>query len=149
MTMNRFLLAAVPALALVACGGSSEFTASLTGAAVRPEPVTTHGSGSVTVKLHGDTLEVSGRFTNLASNVSAARLRGPADENSTAEPLCLLGAPQATSGTLTLGSGPGSCREFTPSSAQAAELENGRWYVTLESRTREHGEVRGQLRKKE
>jgi hypothetical protein len=149
MTMHGPVFAAVLALALGACGGSSEFTAPLTGAAVRPEPVTTNGSGSVTVKLDGDTLEISGRFTGLANNVSAARIRGPADENGTAGPLCLLGAPQAPSGTLTGGSGPGSCREFTPNAAQVADLENGRWYVTLESRTRENGEVRGQLRKKE
>jgi hypothetical protein len=149
MKMNRPVFAAVLALALVGCGGGSEFTASLTGAAVRPEPVTTNGSGTVTVKLDGDTLEVSGRFTNLTTNVSAAQLHGPADESNNAGPLCFLGAPQATSGTLNSGSGTGSCREFKPGAAQVTDLENGRWYVTLENRTRVNGEVRGQLRKKE
>ncbi|ADO73442.1 CHRD domain-containing protein [Stigmatella aurantiaca] len=149
MKMNRPFLAGISALAFVACGGSSEFTASLTGAAVRPEAVTTNGSGSVTVKLDGNTLEVSGRFTGLTTNVRSARLHGPADENNNAEPLCQLGAPQSTSGTLTLGSGPGSCKEFELSGAQVTDLENGRWYVSLENRNHETGEVRGQLRKKE
>ncbi|MDC0709044.1 CHRD domain-containing protein [Stigmatella sp. ncwal1] len=149
MKMNRPFLTGVSALALMACGGSSEFSASLTGAAVKPAPVTTNGSGSVTVKLDGNTLEVSGRFTGLLTNVRSARIHGPADENNTAEPLCQLGAPQSTSGTLTLGSGSGSCKEFEPSGAQVSDLENGRWYVILENRNHEAGEVRGQLRKKD
>lgn len=149
MKTKRLFLAGVSVLALAACGGSSEFSASLTGAAEKPAAVTTEGSGSATVTLDGKSLEVTGRFEDLSANATVAHIHGPADENSVADPLCTLTVQASPTGTISAGSGTNSCGDLELTDAQVTDLENGRWYVNIHTSTNTAGELRGQLRKKD
>lgn len=150
MKANRLFITCVAALSLAACGGSTELTAVLSGAAQKPTATTSNGSGNATVKVNGKKLEVSGSFKDLGSNASAAHIHGPADENSSVPtPFCNLTVPAAASGSITTDSNAGSCGAMELTDAQVTQFENGQFYINIHTSQFPNGEIRGQLREKE
>jgi hypothetical protein len=143
----RLAVVATAALALTACsddddddgdGGDAEtFQAQMTGAAERPTPVTTAGTGNATVTVNGTSLSVTGNFQGLTGPASAAHIHGPADKETAASVLCPLSASAAASGTVT-----GTC---TFSAEQLQQLRDGRMYVNVHTSQFPQGEIRGQL----
>lgn len=117
------------------------YGATLTGAAERPTPVVTGATGSATLTLDNVTgvWSLTGSFSNLTANSSAAHIHGPADVNTATGVLVgLTFTNGAQSGTL---SGSGT---FTP--AQMGELANLLYYVNVHSvGAFSGGEIRGQL----
>jgi CHRD domain len=148
MKANRLFIACVASLSLAACGGGTELTAVLSGAAEKPAAITTNASGTANVTIDGTKLTVDGSFKDLSGNATGAHIHGPADANSTAGVFCNLTAPAATSGTLTGGSGAGSCAAMELTDAQIKDFEDGKMYVNIHTGANAGGEVRGQLNKK-
>jgi hypothetical protein len=145
MNANRLFIACVATLALVACGGGTELTATLSGAAERPNAVSTNGTGTATVTVDGKRLEVKGSFQGLSSNATGAHIHGPADQNSTADVICTLTIPAATSGNITAGEGAGSCGAIELTDAQVQAFKDGRTYINIHTASNAAGEIRGQL----
>jgi hypothetical protein len=148
MKANRLFIACVAALSLAACGGGTDLTAVLSGAAEKPAAVTTTGSGNADVTVSGKKLEVSGSFKDLSGNATAAHIHGPADANSTAGVFCTLTVPAAASGSIGGGEGAGSCATIELTDAQVTQFENGQFYVNIHTAANAGGEIRGQLIKK-
>lgn len=149
MKANRIFIACVAAVALSACGGSTELAASLSGAAEKPNAVSTPGSGNVTATVDGNSLEVEGSFKDLTSTTEGAHIHGPADDNSTAPIFCNLSIPTGQSGTISAGSGAGSCGDKDLTDEDVENFENGRMYVNIHTSLNKNGELRGNLKKKE
>jgi hypothetical protein len=151
MKANRLFIACVSTLALTACGGSTELTATMNSAAERPAPTTaSNATGTVTVTVDGNKLEVSGNFSGLTGNHAGVHIHGPAaDDNSTAPIFCNLGAPTGTSGNLTAGEGTGSCADKVLTDAEVKDFEDGKMYVNIHTTANGQGEIRGNLKKKE
>jgi hypothetical protein len=147
MKANRLFIACVASLSLAACGGGTELNAVLSGAAEKPTAVTTQGSGNAKVTIEDKKLKVEGTFTNLSGNATAAHIHGFADANGTANPICNLSAQAATSGTLSEGTGAGSCGALELTDDQIAEFEAGKAYVNIHTGANPGGEIRGQLTK--
>ncbi|KFE67115.1 CHRD domain-containing protein [Hyalangium minutum] len=149
MKANRLFIACVAALSLVACGGGTELTAVLSGAAEKPSAVTTTGSGSTDVTVDGKKIEVTGSFKDLSGNATAAHIHGPADASSTAGVFCNLTVPAAASGSITTDKNAGSCGAIELTEAQVADFEAGKYYINIHTAANANGEIRGQLIKKE
>lgn len=115
------------------------FAANLNGAAERPVPVTTSGTGQATLTINDQTgaWSLSGNFSGLNATVSAAHVHGPADVNGTAGVIQGLTTTGGTSGTLS-GSG-------TFSAQQVDQLKNQLFYVNVHTQAHTAGEIRGQL----
>jgi hypothetical protein len=148
MKANRLFIACMASLSLAACGGGTELTAVLSGAAEKPAAVTTNASGNADVTIDGTAIKVTGSFKDLSGNATAAHIHGPADANSTAGVFCNLTAQAATSGTLGEGTGAGSCGAMELTDAQIKDFEDGKMYVNIHTGANAGGEIRGQLNKK-
>jgi hypothetical protein len=114
------------------------FTATLTGAAERPDPVTTTATGTafVTVDAAGN-LVVTGTFAGLTSTANNAHIHGPATVNQAAPVLIPLSFTAATSGTISFAG------QIT--APQRAEIISGMTYINVHSVNFPMGEIRGQL----
>jgi hypothetical protein len=143
LLLVSFALAAV----LVACPSTmtNTYKATLTGAAERPNPVTTSGTGSVTatLDLNTKTLTLTGTYSGLSGAVSSpgAHIHGPAGVDATAGvlfPITFTEGATAGSGTLAITS-------QVLTDAQIADLNAGQWYVNLHTVANQPGEIRGQL----
>ncbi|HVG57201.1 MAG TPA: CHRD domain-containing protein [Hyalangium sp.] len=148
MKANRLFIACVASLSLAACGGGTELTAVLSGAAEKPTAVTTNASGNADVTVDGTSIKATGSFKDLSGNATAAHIHGPADANSTAGVFCNLNVPAAPSGTINEGTGAGSCGAMTLTDAQIKDFEDGKMYVNIHTGANPNGEIRGQLNKK-
>jgi hypothetical protein len=150
MKANHLFIACVAALSLAACGGGTEFNATLSGAAEKPTAVTTSASGTAKVTIDGTKVKVEGTYTGLSGNAMAAHIHGPADENSVADIFCNLKADTATSGTLseagTATSKP-ACSTVELTDAQIKDFEDGRMYINIHTAANQAGEIRGQIKK--
>lgn len=116
------------------------FGATLTGAAERPTPVVTGGTGTASLTLDdvSGAWSLTGSFSSLSSNSNAAHIHGPGTASEVASVLVgLTFTNGATSGTL---SGSGT---FTPT--QITQLKGGLFYVNIHSANFGSGEIRGQL----
>ena len=114
-------------------------SASLTGGAENPA-VMTMGSGSATLMLDdvSGAWSLTGSFTGMTGNSSAAHIHGPAPTTSNAGVITgLIFTSGATAGSLS-GSG-------TLTSAQMMDILAGLYYVNIHSSFAGGGEVRGQL----
>ena len=149
MKANRLFIACVATVALAACGGGTELTATLSGAAEKPTAVTTNASGSAKVTIDGSKLEVSGSFKDLSSNATAAHIHGPVDANGVAGPFCNLKVPMGTSGPIAGDADANPCADKELTEAQVADFEAGKFYVNIHSANHTAGEIRGDLTKAE
>ena len=145
--MNRYstflratLATGVAAAALTGCGmmsssSTATFTGTLNGASEVP-PNMTSGSGSATASLDKNTnlLKYKVTYSGLTGPATAAHFHGPA-------------AAGANAGVVIPFANPASPIEgqVTLTSAQAADLLAGKWYVNIHTAANAAGEIRGQM----
>lgn len=117
------------------------FTAELTGAAERPDPIDTEGHGTGLFLLSGNQLTFNVTYRDLTSLASNAHIHGPAEIDESEGVLVPLGSfnggAWGTHGTLN------GTVELTPQ--QLAYLVDGLTYVNIHSANHGPGEIRGQL----
>jgi plastocyanin len=119
------------------------FTAILSGANERPDPVTnTTATGSATFSLEGDTLNFDVRYSGLLSNSTASHIHGPASAAQAAGIMIDLGPYHigpfgSTNGTIA------GRLVLTPTQKNA--LVSGLTYVNVHSAAHGGGEIRGQI----
>jgi hypothetical protein len=122
-------------------GGSTNVTTfNMTLSASQEVPVNTSAAtGNVQVMLNRTTgaVTVTGSFSGLTSNATAAHIHGPAAVGMTAPPLITLTVPSATSGPVT-GNG-------TMTDVQMTDMLGGMTYVNIHSSTYPDGEIRAQV----
>ena len=116
-------------------------TASLSGAAQKPTPVTTAGSGSGIFSLEGNTLTFSIGYAGLSGPAAAAHIHGPATAAQTGGVLIDL-APYSVGPLGTNGAFAGTV-VLTPQ--QEAYLTSGQTYVNIHTVANGAGEIRGQI----
>ncbi|HXF95476.1 MAG TPA: CHRD domain-containing protein [Gemmatimonadales bacterium] len=155
---TRFVVGVLSTLFLVgqACEdevGPAEvetFTAALSGAAERPNPVTTTATGSATISIVGPTLLYRIDVANI-SNVTAAHIHGPADTGGTAGVrvnLCGAGSsPACATGTVNGVLVAGSATNVAGISFDSLVvlLRNRQAYVNVHTSANPGGEIRGQV----
>jgi glucose/arabinose dehydrogenase/plastocyanin len=128
-------------LADVSGNSALPFTVHLSGAAERPNPVTTDAMGSGILSLEGNTLHFEIRHSGLSTVASAAHIHGPGRASETAGVQINL-APFNGGGFGTGGVLSGS----TPlTSEQKAMLLDGKTYVNIHTANNPGGEIRGQI----
>lgn len=148
MKANRLFIACVAALSLTACGGATDYTASMSSTAEKPAvTVASTGTGTATISV-SDKLEVSGTFTGLTANASAAHIHGPAGSDGIGPVFCTLTVPSATSGNIEAGTGAGSCADKQLTEDEQKQFEDGKMYVNIHTSNNPNGEIRGDLAKK-
>jgi hypothetical protein len=148
MKANRLFIAGVAALSLAACGGGTDYTATMSSGAEKPAVTTAStGTGSITVTVDSK-LTVSGTFTGLTANASAAHIHGPAGADGTGPVFCTLTVPSGTSGSIEAGSGAGSCGDIQLTDAQKQYFTDGKMYANIHTSNNPNGEIRGDLAKK-
>lgn len=116
-------------------------SASLTGAAEKPSPVTTAGTGIMSLRIEGDNLHFELRYRNLTSPAVAAHIHGSANSTNVAGILIdlapfnvgPLGTNGAYAGTVAL------------TSQQKTLILNGLTYVNVHTVNNGGGEIRGQI----
>lgn len=114
------------------------YTAALTGAAERPNPVDTPATGEGWAALDGDKLTWYIAYRNLKGPLTASHIHGPADANGTAGVIVdFMPVTGATSGVI---SGSANVNQ-----AVKDALAQGRAYFNLHSTIHGGGEIRGQL----
>ena len=117
------------------------FSAELTGAAERPTPVSSPGSGFIEGSLINDTFSFVLTYRGMTSSITAAHFHGPATSSVPAGILIDLQpfhrGPYAQQGVFR------GCVALPP--AEIAALLNGDLYVNLHTAVNPSGEIRGQL----
>jgi len=118
------------------------FTAILSGAAERPNPVDTPATGSATFSLEGDTLNFDIRYSGLLSNSTLSHIHGPTNAGGATGVMIDLapyhiGSFGSTNGTIA------GRVVLTP--AQKSALVSGLTYVNVHSAVHGGGEIRGQV----
>jgi hypothetical protein len=146
MKANRLFIACVAAVSLAACGGGTDYKSTLTGAAEKPAASSSTATGESTVTV-SDKIEVTGTFKDLTANASAAHIHGPADSTGVGAVFCTLSVPSALAGSITAGTGAGSCADMTLTAEQQKFFEDGKMYVNIHTSTNPGGEIRGDLKK--
>jgi len=121
--------------------GPVSFSVSLNGAAERPNPVVTEGSGTGTLRLEGNTLTLDITYTNLSGPAIGAHLHGPADTTQSAGVLVDF-APFSGGGFGANGRLEGSV-VLTPE--EKTSLLSGLTYVNIHTDAHQSGEIRGQV----
>lgn len=120
---------------------ATAFTAHLTGAAERPDPVATSATGSGTFSLEGNTLHFDIRYSGLSTAATRAHIHGPAGANEPAGVLINLesfnGGSFGTNGTFS--------GAITLTAEQKALVLSGKTYVNIHTDTHGGGEIRGQI----
>ena len=117
-----------------------QFSAVLSGAAERPNPVTTTAAGLASVSLDGDKVTTILSFAGLSGPPSAGHFHGPATAEQAAGVMVGFPAgtlPSATSGALIF--------ELTFDAAQKTALTGGMTYLNLHTAANGGGEIRGQV----
>lgn len=116
-------------------------TASLSGAAERPNPITTTGAGSGHFLKVLDRLWLNVSYSALSGPATASHIHGPADASATAGVVLDLGPFHQGAFGVT-----GSFAGFaTLSPAAASAVTGGLGYVNVHTAANPSGEVRGQL----
>jgi glucose/arabinose dehydrogenase/plastocyanin len=113
------------------------FTAVFSGAAERPTPVNSAGTGMGTFSLEGSNLVYSIHFAGLPSPATGAHIHGPATPSVSTNVMVPFKVAPATSGVIT-----GSA---TLSTNQIAALRAGLLYANIHTTNNPGGEIRGQI----
>jgi glucose/arabinose dehydrogenase/plastocyanin len=125
----------------MAGNGAIPFTVYMTGAAERPNPVNTTGTGTGTLSLEGNTLHFDVHYTGLSGSATLAHIHGRAKASAAAGVMINLapynGGSFGTNGTLS-----GSVT-LTPD--QKAAILAGETYVNVHTGANPGGEIRGQI----
>lgn len=121
---------------------ATALSASLSGAAERPSPVTdSQGGGTGLFALEGRTLLFNVNYTNLTGAATLAHIHGPAKASEAAGVMINLapfnGGAFGTNGTL--------AGSVTLTDEQRAALLEGRTYVNVHTVLHGGGEIRGQI----
>lgn len=150
MARLLFVTVLTASFGITGCNGGTEsdptetFRAVLTGAAERPNPVTTSASGDATATWDPRTSTFS--YTLNVSNITgvlAAHIHGPATTDQAAGVLVTLQTPNVptVSGTFTGADDPTAVSRDSLLSL----LRAGRTYVNVHTSANRPGEIRGQL----
>ena len=141
---NKILLAGLSLIAIMtSCIGTTNvnYTAALLGINEVP-PVTTSSNTSAavtaTLDLKTGQLLVNGTYSYLSGQVTAQHIRGPAGAGAIGPIVFTL----TNTATAAQGKFEGM---FTLSASQINDLNNGLYYINLETAANPSGEVRGQL----
>jgi hypothetical protein len=121
--------------------GELPFSADLTGAAEKPNAISTPGSGFVECSLAGNVLSFVLTYRGMTSSITAAHIHGPSASTNTAGILFDL-SPYHRGAYSTQGVFNGSVA-LTP--AEIGALINGDLYMNLHTAVNPSGEIRGQL----
>jgi glucose/arabinose dehydrogenase/plastocyanin len=116
-------------------------TASLSGAAERPTPVTTPGTGFGSFRIDGHDLLFEVVYTNLSSDARAAHIHGPA--NSSVGTGVLIDLEPYVVGSFGRHGALAGLIRLTPS--QKAMILSGLTYVNIHTVNNGGGEIRGQI----
>ena len=142
--MMKTLFAGLALIAVMtSCGGAmtTTYKASLLGSSEVP-PVTTNSNTkadvTATLDISTSVLTVNGTYSYLTGQVTAQHIRGPAGAGAIGAIVFTL----TNTATVVQGSFTGS---FTLSASQISDLNNGLYYINLETAQNPTGEVRGQL----
>ena len=161
------LLSAVLVAVIASCdddpSGPSNitYTAALTGAAEKPNAVTTNGTGSFTGTLNPSTNTFSWvvNYSGLGSNVTQGHIHGPADVNTAVGVIVNFNNPVGGTGTIQTGSTSGTAtgsislagfvnQANTVSGDSLRKLlDAGLTYANIHTATNGGGEIRGQIRR--
>ncbi|MEN9839781.1 MAG: hypothetical protein RL177_1260, partial [Bacteroidota bacterium] len=119
----------------------ANFVAMASGLQENPS-VLSAGTGYVSAVLDGDTLRVSGQFSNLTGNYTMSHIHtGAAGTNGgVVFTLTPVVGEDSKSGTYSA-----TTNKFFMTSSQKDALTAGNWYVNIHSSTNGSGEIRGQL----
>lgn len=96
------------------------------------------GSAAVTIDDVLNTVEVSGSYTGMTSNVTAAHIHGPADFGESASPLITLNTTGGTDGTVSLAT-------TTTSATNIGYIKDAMTYINVHTINNSNGEIRGQV----
>jgi plastocyanin len=117
------------------------FTASLSGAAERPDPVTTDATGTGLFRLEGNILTFNVWYEGLSGSATAAHIHGPAAAAGAAGVLINLepfhGGEFGMEGTLS--------GQVILTPEQKAMVLSGQTYVNVHTQSHSAGEIRGQI----
>lgn len=111
------------------------------GAAERPNPVTSNGTGTIsgTYHLEDNVMEYTINWSGISGPPTAMHFHGPADVNTAAGVLVPITVP---SGAGTSGTVSGSA---TLTDAQETDMLAGKWYYNIHTDAYKAGEIRGQV----
>jgi plastocyanin len=116
-------------------------SASLTGAAEKPNPITTPGTGIASFRIEGNNLHFGVRYKNLTSVATDAHIHGPTNSANNAAPIIFLASynigPLGTSGAFA-GTVPLTAQQKTM-------ILNGETYINIHTANNPGGEIRGQV----
>lgn len=154
------VLAAVLVIGFAACdddddeilGPDEEFSATLTGAAERPDPVTTDATGTAQFELDGGVVSFAINVAGI-TGVTAAHIHGPASVNDPAGVIVTLfvgpaGGTGAVDGVLETGSFSNTdvaVRDDISMDSLLVLMRNGQSYVNVHTTANPAGEIRGQI----
>jgi len=128
-----------------------EFTAALSPAKERPNPVTNpanaSGTSTLILSANGDTVRYTIQVSGLSGPPSAAHIHGPAGPEVAAGVLVPLAITSAVaSGTISTGSfNVGTTGLAVPFDSVVTLMRNGNSYVNVHTALNPGGEVRGQI----
>lgn len=153
-------LLALTTLTAVACDDDDEdptvppvietFTATLTGAAEKPTPVTTNATGSATFTVttvgNVTTVAYTVTVTGLSGPVTSAHIHGPAGQNDVANPIVPLTVTgTGTTGTVVSGSFTTTGHATINMATLLQHMGAGNTYVNLHTAANPNGEIRGHI----
>lgn len=141
MRLRYIVLLAAGSLLLSSASAiaDSGFSATLSGAAERPAPVSTPGNGTATCILDqaGTSLSYTVTYADLLANRTASHFHGPATTAQSAGVVFGIAGAGGTSGTI-VGTWPIDATNL-------ARLNAGLLYINVHSQVYPGGEIRGQV----
>ena len=120
---------------------AAPFTAILSGAAERPDPVESAATGTASLTLEGNRLRLKATYSGLSGPAMAAHIHGPGDANTAAGVIIDL-SPYNDGGFGTNGSFSGT---ILLTDAQRSMIMQGLTYLNIHTPDHGGGEIRGQI----
>jgi len=142
--LKKTLLSSTLLLTLFALTAAAQtsYTVMPTGAKEVP-PVNSNGSGVINVKVQGDSLQVTGTFSQLSSRYTGAHIHmgGPKENGNVIFPLKADVNEDGTKGEFKAMN-----NTFNISEEQLKTLKSGMYYVNIHSDKHPKGEIRAQIK---